>query len=272
MPIRRATAASLAALLSLTVAACASGQKDAPQEQAAAEPTLPFKIADQGYLPAGALDSLVLLPPPPAAGSPTAIADRAVFDATRVLEGSPRWKQATRDADLAGPEMFKSTSCVIGAAVDARSTPALARLWSKMFRDSITVSTPVKERYMRTRPLIGNDKPICTAREKWLETNGSYPSGHSMIGWSWALVLAEVAPDRADAILKRGRDFGDSRIICGVHFQSDVEAGRDLAGAMVSRLHAEAGFNADVAAARRELAAVRAKGVKPEGCGELVLN
>ena len=61
----------------------------------------------------------------------------------------------------------------------------------------------------------------------------------SAVGWGWALVLTELVPARADAILQRGREFGYSRVVCNVHWQSDVEAGRTMAAATVARLHAD---------------------------------
>jgi acid phosphatase (class A) len=67
-------------------------------------------------------------------------------------------------------------------------------------------------------------------------------------------VLAELAPSRADAILQRGRDFGDSRVICGYHYPSDIEAGRTIAAGVIARLHADASFRRDLDAARAELA------------------
>jgi acid phosphatase (class A) len=86
-----------------------------------------------------------------------------------------------------------------------------------------------------------------------LRAQSSYPSGHSTLGYAWALALAELAPQRADAILLRGREYGDSRVICGVHFPSDVDAGRVLAAGVVARLHADADFRRALDAARREL-------------------
>jgi acid phosphatase (class A) len=112
---------------------------------------------------------------------------------------------------------------------------------------------------------VGNTKPICVPREKWIETDGSYPSGHGLIGWSWALVISEVAPEHASAVLARGREFGDSRIICGVHYQSDLEAGRYLGSAMVSRLHQDPAFMADLEKARAEVAASKLNGA-PKNC------
>ena len=107
---------------------------------------------------------------------------------------------------------------------------------------------------------------VATApREKWIETDGSYPTGHGLIGWSWALVIAEVAPEHASAVLARGRDFGDSRVVCGVHYPSDIEAGRYLGSALVSRLHQDPAFVSDLATARAEVAASKSRGA-PTGC------
>jgi acid phosphatase (class A) len=73
-------------------------------------------------------------------------------------------------------------------------------------------------------------------------------------------VLAEVAPDRANAIFARGLAFGQSRVVCGVHWKSDVEAGRIIGAATVSRLRLDPVFQAQVAEARKEVDAARASG------------
>jgi hypothetical protein len=91
----------------------------------------------------------------------------------------------------------------------------------------------------------------------------SYPSGHASIGWAWALVLADLAPDRAEAILARGRAFGESRAVCGVHFPSDIAAGQDIGGHVVTRLYAEPAFRADLERAR---GAVGLAGPVTEAC------
>jgi len=109
-----------------------------------------------------------------------------------------------------------------------------------------------------------NGEPVCTPEEvEGLRKDGSYPSGHTAIGWAWALILTEIAPDRADAILARGRAFGESRNICNVHWHSDVLEGRFMGAAAVARLHADPAFRAEIEAAKAEVASVRAKGLKP---------
>src|SRR5262249_686709 len=91
-----------------------------------------------------------------------------------------------------------------------------------------------------------------------------YPSGHTTAGWTWALVLAQVAPDRASAILARGRSIGESRVVCGVHNASAVEGGRYTADAVMVLINTNAHFRSDVEAARAELATLRKSGAKPD--------
>jgi acid phosphatase (class A) len=132
--------------------------------------------------------------------------------------------------------------------------------------DAAVSTDRAKEHYLRPRPFAVLNTPSCTpGEEAELAKNGSYPSGHSSIGWAWALVLAEVAPERADALLQRGRAFTQSRGICGVHWQSDIEAGRLIGAATVARLQSNPVFATQLAAARQEVATARAQGAKPTG-------
>lgn len=217
-----------------------------------------------GYLAAGQTpDSLVIVPPPPEPGSPLDQADRAYFNATRSLEGSARWAQAQADVPLFGAVAHRSFGCAVGKSITPQTTPTLSRLMDRLVIDAGTSTSPSKARYNRVRPPVGNDQPICVKREDWLTTNGSFPSGHAAVGWIWGLVLAELAPDKATAAVTRGREFGESRAICGVHFPTDVEAGRLMGTAVYARLQAEPAFRADMQTAREELA----KAPAAEGCG-----
>jgi acid phosphatase (class A) len=84
------------------------------------------------------------------------------------------------------------------------------------------------------------------------------------LGWAWGLILAGLAPDKANALLHRGHAFGDSRMVCGVHWQSDIEAGRVVGAAAVARLQADPVFQAQTQLARAEIASARAKGLKSD--------
>ena len=257
-----------ASAASLLMAGCAPIHDlfSPPPTYAQAAPSTNWTPPPKGYLgPAPGLDGATIVGPPPEPKSARGRADRKTFNQTRKLAGTPAWDKAIADADLSGAEGFKSFSCAAGVRIGPEDTPVLARLLLRMTDDASTIYQPAKKVYQRARPPVGNKKPICVPREKWIETDGSYPSGHGMIGWSWGLVISEVAPEHASAVLARGRTFGDSRIVCGVHFQSDIEAGRYLGAAMVSRLHQNAEFVSDLETAKAEVASSRAKGA-PTGC------
>jgi acid phosphatase (class A) len=243
------TVSFIAALAALS--ACASADTAAP---GLAPPPGPLAAKATGYLAASALDGKAILPGPPTAGSAYDKADRGYYDESRSLAGSPRWQAAIRDNEIWAGGALRAYSCAIGAEISEQATPVTWKLMHRVELDVRTVGTPPKNFYNRTRPAIDNDKPICIAREPWMRTNASYPSGHAMVGWAWGLILAEIAPAKANEALIAGREMGESRAVCGVHYPSDVEAGRTLSAAMVARLHAEPAFLADMAAARAELA------------------
>jgi acid phosphatase (class A) len=201
-----------------------------------------------------------LLPPPPAANTDRDATDRAVFEATRALKDKPRWIQAQADAVLS-PALY---SCAVGVKLDPANAPAVAALMRKMVVDaSVAINAP-KDHYGRPRPYLalskgGDGPPICVDKSDGLARSPSYPSGHSAMSWAWGLVLAELAPDRGTEIMMRARSIGESRVVCGVHYVSDVEAGRTDGAALVAALHSSAAFRADVDKARAEMAALRAK-------------
>jgi acid phosphatase (class A) len=184
-------------------------------------------------------------------------ADEGVFQETRALQGSPRWRQAARDADLDMPGALRAFECVAGARLTPQSEPTLVRLMTRVMTDISHSYSPAKDHYARRRPFKDTDAPICVEKDKKLVESYSYPSGHSSIGYAWALILAELEPDRTAQIVKRGKEFGDSRVVCGVHYLSDVQAGRLVASAVTARLNADPAFEADLARARAELAAAR---------------
>lgn len=210
----------------------------------------------QGYLPLNPLpDSLALLPPPPEQGSAAFARDEEASKASKRERGTPRYVQAASDADLTFAHLSNVFDCAAGIKPDPKQTPALYRLLQKTMIDVGLSTYKAKNHYQRTRPFVAHKQSTCYPKDDaMLRTDGSYPSGHSAIGWGWALALTEMKPDRADAILQRGRDFGQSRVICQAHWQSDVDAGRVIAAATVARLHADPAFRADVEAAKVEIA------------------
>ncbi len=249
---------TLAAVLAIAAVSGALAAQ-APGSVAPA-PSTPSRLP-QGYLSSAApADSVLLSPAPPAAGSVAEARDVEASKAALALKGGPRWDLATVDADLWRPDVTSTFSCAAGRDISAQATPATDKLLRKTFADLGLSTAAIKKKYQRGRPFMANGQPTCTPdMEPILRKDGSYPSGHSAIGYGWALILAELLPDHANAIVARGRAFGDSRRICNAHWLSDTEEGRIAASAVVARLHADPAFRADLEAARAELAALPAK-------------
>lgn len=254
--------AGCALFLSLGIgAALASGAGNEP-DPAITDPH--FQLAP-GYLPKERLpDSLELLGPPPAAASAALARDEEARAATVPLRNSARATLARLDADLQFPQPARSFSCAMGFAITEGQTPHLYRLMQKVLTDAGLSTYGVKNTYNRARPFVVHDEGTCfPEQEPLLRKDGSYPSGHTAAGWAWALVLAEVNPERANRLLRRGLEFGQSRVICNAHWQSDVDAGRTMGAATVALLRDNAEFVADLNGARQEVRAMQVAGSAP---------
>ncbi len=174
------------------------------------------------------------------------------------------WRLATRDASLKFPAAADAFSCAMDMPINAESAPHLTMLLRRTLLDAGLSTYAAKDHYNRPRPFVAMSEAMCTpAEDAQLRKDGSYPSGHAVLVWAWALVLAELAAERTDGLIARGLAFGQSRVVCGAHWQSDVDAGRVMAAATVAKLHANEMFRAQMAAAQEEIAAARASGRKP---------
>jgi len=223
--------------------------------------------AYNGYLTPGEFNVTSVVEPAPRKGDPRYDTDRKIFRATRKLLGTPRGALATSDADYSQPALMRDFSCAVGVSLNPRNAPALLHLVTRAGRDTSTQTELAKNFYKRARPFHMDKGAICQSKEE-LGDSYDYPSGHTTHGWTWATILTELAPDRAQQILDRGRAYGDSRFICGAHNESAVEAGMASAGATMSLVRTKAAYKSDLEAARVELMALRAdvKTNRPAEC------
>ncbi|MBR2206930.1 MAG: phosphatase PAP2 family protein [Prevotella sp.] len=169
-------------------------------------------------------------------------------------------RQNKERADIAIRDAVYSLECIaqefsepFGLTISEENTP---EIW-KLLRDAKATCENMggfpKYYYKRKRPFMRFQEPTATPQfEPDLRRNFSFPSGHTILGWTSALLLTEINPERADTILARGMMYGESRVIVGAHWQSDVDAGRLASAALYARLHTSDRFLEQMRRARQE--------------------
>ena len=114
---------------------------------------------------------------------------------------------------------------------------------------------PTKAHFARPRPyeLSAEVKPVLAP-----PMGESYPSGHTMDAYLSAILLARMVPEKRDELFARAAAAGQSRVVAGVHYPTDLEGGRISAVALaVELLHNPEALD-DFNRARRELRATLA--------------
>ncbi len=207
-------------------------------------------------------DIVKFLPPPPDSLCPL-----YAYDVQRYAWGKSqrqnKWRAdiAIRDAVYGLNTIISEFSEPFGLQISKDSTPVIYRLLEESLATTDSICTIPKRFYMRKRPFMVYHEPTLTPKfEASLSKNGSYPSGHAILGWSAALLLSEINPERADTLLSRGYMYGESRVIVGAHWQSDVDVGMLAASAAVSKLHTSPRFLSLMERAKREFNRLSAKG------------
>ena len=160
---------------------------------------------------------------------------------------------AVRDAVWSFDALMDELSVPFGLKISKEGTPEIYKLVVNSLSTIDQMRVEPKAYYMRKRPFVRFQEHMYTVNEEAdLRNEGSYPSGHSQRGYAGALLLSEVNPDNANAIMARGYMYGESRVIVGAHWQSDVDASR-LGGSIgLARLHTSPEFLAQLAKAQDE--------------------
>jgi acid phosphatase (class A) len=208
-----------------------------------------------GYL-AAAPDMDQILAPPPPLGSALQQGELAAVRALRAPKDPALWALAVADDTIDPWATFEGA---LGAKIDKAKAPQASIVLQRVGTDIVSAYDPAKEHFARPRPFVSDPTiEICVTdakKRERLTKSPSYPSGHAGFGWGHALVLAAMVPEKTDAILARGRAYGDSRMVCGVHYPSDIAAGRMTAAAVLARLESDPAYHRDFLLAKTELRA-----------------
>jgi acid phosphatase (class A) len=208
--------------------------------------------AATAFLTPAQVDASVLLPPPPAAGSSRAQAEMAELKDIVAHRAPEQRELATHDAKDETGSFFASA---IGGGFDLAKLPATAEMLADIGEEEEVVTKPAKAFFHRDRPYtVAPDMDTCTPHKEDAKPN-SYPSGHATRSFAMGVVLAALMPDKAQAILTRSAQYAEERLICGVHFRSDIVAGQALGTVLGLELMRDPAFHKVYDAAANELKA-----------------
>ena len=193
------------------------------------------------------------LPAPPTTDEMRFAYDTAQYNWGKSLRQTPRGQKAVADAEYSIRRMAEIFSPVMGFRISPEQTPQIWKLLVDATATTNLACHSAKQTYMRQRPFMYFDEPTPIPEdEPILRHNGSYPSGHTTLGWTTALILCEINPAAQDDLLREGFEYGQSRVIVGFHWQSDVDAARLVASAAFARLHTSRAYLRQLRKAQRE--------------------
>jgi len=227
---------------------------------------VPALADDFHYITPAQIDLAQMLPPPPAPGSDAQRRDIAAMLAVQ----RARTRAAAARAIADDPISVFRFADVLGPNFNAARLPTLAAFLDHVRRDIDALTSQTRNYWHRERPFLldrnihpagdlqqgicngqpghGTVAPSCPNGFKY-----SYPSGHTAFGTAMAIILAQMVPEKRAALFARGWEYGENRVVGGVHYPTDVEAGRIAATAMVALMMQNEHFRADLAAAKAEL-------------------
>ncbi|MBR1871587.1 MAG: phosphatase PAP2 family protein [Bacteroidales bacterium] len=220
---------------------------------------LPAWAQENVYLVTELLPDLVkCLPAPPAKCSPGFRYDVKRYRwGKRQRKDEKRAAMACRDAVWTYEALLDELDEGFGIQVSPEKTPAIWAVLEKSLRTVDQIRVAPKAYFHRIRPFEYFREKTLTGEDDELRGEGSYPSGHTIRSWLAALLLAEINPACADAVYARAWAYGESRVIAGAHWQSDVDASRVAASIGFASLHDSPAFREDMARAQAEAASLK---------------
>ena len=204
--------------------------------------------ASAAMLEASDYDASRFLPPPPAQDSIRTRGELQELHAIAVIASDARKAAATHDAHDETPDIFNAA---IG--FDIATTPQTQKLLQIVVDEEDPDSKAAKSFFHRLRPYAADPTLVTCETPKPGKPANSYPSGHSTLGFAMGVVLAQVMPDKAQAILARAGEYAENRLVCGVHYRSDIVAGQQFGTILALKLMQKPAFQQQMAAAQTEL-------------------
>lgn len=192
------------------------------------------------------IDLTTLLKPPPANDSAQTRAELGEVLTLQVTRSPEMEAYAQADA----VEDVWRFANVMGPAFKAEQLPVFSAFFDRIVATEGAVVDPAKDSWKRPRPhqLSPLVKPVVK-----ISNSGAYPSGHTTVGTLMGIVLSNMVPEKRAVIMDRAWFYGENRIIGGIHYRSDIEAGRIAGSVIAARIMEQPEFQAEFTAAKAEL-------------------
>lgn len=193
-----------------------------------------------------------VLPGPPSYNSSRYQDDWAMYQWGKSVRNTPRGQQAIEDAGINASYFMKRFSPAMGVDLTPESHPNLFRLLTRAHMTEQQAGASAKKHFARIRPYQQfHEQTTVPASEKPSDYT-SYPSGHTHASWLVGMILTVIDPEHTEEIMKVAYEMGQSRVIVGFHYQSDIEAGRMAGSITFARLCAEKEFRTMMEKAQKE--------------------
>ena len=201
-------------------------------------------------------DMTKILPPFPAFESARFVADQSQHLWGKLMRlDEARAAQAQRDAVYSMQTIINEFGPLFGLEITKEGTPEIYSILQDVCASCDSIYSDAKARFNRQRPYAYyNEGTLVPEKEEKHRNEGSYPSGHTVFGWASALLLSDInqSTEAMEKLLARGYEFGQSRVIAGYHWQSDVDAGRMAGSVLYNLIRNHERFVGQLARARAE--------------------
>jgi len=196
------------------------------------------------------VDLLQLLPPPPANDSAIT---KAELNAVVAVQNSRTKAQSDRAIADDAEDIWRFADAVNNPAFVAEKLPVFTAFFDRVVATEPAVVDPAKNTWSRPRPYMADNRVNPLLKKK---TSGAYPSGHTTIGTLMGILLADMLPELRAAIGTRAAEYADNRVVAGMHYASDLDAGKRAATAIAAVLQTKTSFDREFQAAKAEVRGV----------------
>jgi len=204
--------------------------------------------AQAGLLAPDAFEAKRYLPPPPGP-------EQTRLEMQELRDIAAR--SSAEDRAIAKHDAEDETADMFNAAIglDLKTMPETFKLLTMVGDEEEDDTKEAKAYFHRDRPYAVEPSLKTCTKVKPGKAANSYPSGHSTRAFAMGEVLAALMPAKAQAILARSSEYAEHRLVCGVHYRSDIVAGQQYGTILALKLMENADFKKQMAAASRELTA-----------------